>query len=62
MLGNHMYNLIMQLAEESKSLVRIKEYYAKDSDCGDCKKFWEKMMADKEDHVKELEAMLKKHL
>ena len=63
MLNNHIYNLLMQATEEHKSLWRIKDDYKKDShDCADCTAFWEKMEKDKEGHVAELEAIIKKHI
>lgn len=63
MLNNHVYNLLSQATQEHRSLWRIKDSYKKDADnCPDCKAFWEKMEKDKEDHVAELEAMIKKHL
>ncbi|MCH7756649.1 hypothetical protein IIC45_00995 [Patescibacteria group bacterium] len=52
-----------QLVQESKSLRRIKNNYKGDApDCADCSAFWTKMEKDKEDHVKELTALVKKHL
>ncbi len=63
MLNNHIYNLLLQATEEHKSLWRIKSDYREDaSDCNECSTFWEKMEKDKEGHVAELEAMIKKHL
>ena len=63
MLENHTYNLMKQLVQESKSLRRIKNNYKSDApDCADCSAFWTKMEKDKEDHVKELTALVKKHL
>lgn len=63
MLKNHEYNLIEQLAQEHKSLWRVTNEYAKDAgDCDECKAFWARMEKDKEEHVAELTAMLKKHL
>lgn len=62
MLENHTYNLMKQLVQESKSLRRIKNNYKSDSgDCADCSAFWAKMETDKEEHVKELAALVKKH-
>lgn len=53
----------MQATEEHKSLWRIKDDYKKDAhDCAECAAFWEKMEKDKEGHVAELEAMIKKHI
>ena len=63
MLDNHTYNLLLQLTEENKSLWRIKNKYSEDAGgCNDCKEFWMKMEKDKEDHVKELTELVKKHL
>ncbi len=62
MTENHVYNLILQLVQESKSLWRIKNHYLNDAgDCADCKTFWGKMEEDKEDHVKELEGLIGNH-
>ncbi len=63
MLNNHTYNLLNQATQEHKSLWRIKSDYREDAkDCAECSSFWEKMEADKENHVVELEALIKKHL
>ncbi len=63
MHDNHVYNLMNQLVQEQKSLWRIKDDYKKDAgDCGDCGAFWEKMVKDKEEHIVELTALIKKHL
>lgn len=63
MLDNHVYNLMLQLVQENKSLWRVKNEYKKDSGgCEECKKFWQKMEKDKENHVRELTALLTNHL
>ncbi len=63
MLNNHTYNLLLQATQEHKSLWRIKNTYKKDTDgCAECVAFWEKMEKDKEGHVAELEAIIKKHI
>lgn len=63
MQSNHVYNLMNQLVQEHKSLWRIKSDYLKDAGkCKSCKVFWKKMIKDKEDHIKEMTAMIKKHL
>lgn len=63
MHNNHLYNLMCQLTQEEKSLWRIAKYYAKDAkSCPSCKAFWKKMKRDKEDHVKELTKLIKKHM
>ncbi len=63
MLHNNLYNLMLQLTEENKSLWRIKDEYIKDAE-GDEESvaFWKKMEADKEEHVAELRALIKKHI
>jgi len=63
MMDDHLYNLCLQLVQENKALWRISKHYKEDAgDCGDCGAFWEKMIKDKEEHVEELTALLKKHL
>ncbi|MDA2922188.1 hypothetical protein MYX07_02870 [Patescibacteria group bacterium AH-259-L07] len=63
MLSNHVYNLLVQMTEEHKSHWRIKDIYKKDAQgCSECLTFWEKLERDKEDHCKELEGLIKKHL
>lgn len=63
MLNNHLYNLTLQLLQENKALWRIENHYKKDAgDCAKCQKFWEKMEKDKEDHVNELQELIKEHV
>ena len=63
MKSNNTYNLMMQLTQEAKSLWRIKDQYMKDAEGHDaCLAFWEKMVADKEAHIAELEALVKADL
>ncbi len=60
---NHLYNLMCQLVQEDKSLWRINHAYVKDAkNCKECKAFWAKMKKDKEGHIKELSALIKKHI
>ena len=63
MLDNHLYNLMLQLTEEHKSLWRIKRMYKKDAkSCKGCRSFWQKLEKDKQAHIKELKQLVKKHL
>lgn len=63
MLDNHIYNLMAQLVEEHRSLWRIKEMYQNDAgDCSTCQVFWKKMIDDKEEHVSELQGLIKNHI
>lgn len=63
MLKNHLYNILLQLTQEHKSLWRIKNEYEKDSRrCKECAAFWKKLARDKEKHSKDLLNLLKKHL
>lgn len=63
MFDNHIYNLFLQMTEEHKSLWRIKNMYKKDARrCKVCKEFWGKLEKDKEDHVRELKHLIKRHL
>ena len=63
MFDNHVYNLMMQMVQEHKSLWRIKNHYLGDAgDCSDCKEFWEMMIKDKEQHINDLLELIKKHI
>ena len=63
MLNNNLYNLIAQLTEENRSLWRIRDQYQKDAEeCPECKTFWLDMERDKEDHIKKLTELIKKHI
>jgi hypothetical protein len=63
MLDNNTYNLMAQMIEENKSLWRIKNNYIKEaSECTECRGFWEKLKKDKEEHIADLEKLLKHHL
>lgn len=63
MLDNHLYNLLMQMTEEHKSLWRVRNEYAADAGmCPDCRDFWKNLEKDKEGHVEQLQRLLKKHL
>lgn len=63
MQDNHVYNLMKQYVQEHKGLWRIKRDYIKDAKGHpDAVAFWKKMEKDKEDHLKVLKALIKKHL
>ncbi len=63
MLDNHLYNLMVQIVQENKSLWRIKNKYLEDvGECAECKALWEKMVQDKEGHVAELKKLIKSHM
>ena len=63
MLDNNLYNLMLQLTQENKSLWRIKNEYLKDAQMSeDSKAYWQSMEADKEKHVSDLLALVKKHI
>ena len=62
-MNNNLYNLMMQMVQEHKSLWRIQNNYIQDAEISpESKEFWQKMIADKENHIKELEALIKKSL
>ncbi|OHA88381.1 MAG: hypothetical protein A2653_02320 [Candidatus Zambryskibacteria bacterium RIFCSPHIGHO2_01_FULL_43_25] len=63
MLKNNLYNLLLQLTVENRSLWRIKDEYLKDAE-GDAEvlAFWQKMTADKEAHINELSTLVKSRM
>jgi hypothetical protein len=63
MLNNNVYNLMEQMTKESQSLWRIKEHYKKDAAHDENSlAFWEKLEKDKEEHIKDLQNLLKKKM
>jgi len=63
MLDNSLYNLMIQIVEENKTLWRIKNMYKKDArHCDECEKFWNDLEADKEQHVTDLKELIIKHI
>ena len=63
MFDDNLYNLMMQITIEHKSLWRIQKMYKKDaSKCPECLEFWKQLEKDKEDHIKRLKELLRKHL
>ncbi len=63
MFENNLYNLMMQVTVEHVSLWRIKDDYMKDAKKSpEVKKFWMKMIHDKETQIKELKALIKKEM
>lgn len=63
MFNNHLYNLMLQLVEEHKSLWRIKKMYKKDAGrCQECQRFWSNLEKDKLSQIKELQTLIKTHL
>jgi hypothetical protein len=62
LLDDHIYNLMMQLIEENKSLWRIKKNYQKEADCEDCRVFWKRLEKEKENNIKDLNKMIKSHM
>ncbi|HJN85136.1 MAG TPA: hypothetical protein QF873_02350 [Patescibacteria group bacterium] len=61
-MKDHLYNLMIQMVQEAKSLKRIESNYLAEADCDDCKAFWAKMKGDKEEHIKDLEKLIKGHM
>jgi hypothetical protein len=63
MLENNVYNLMEQITEESKSLWRIRNSYKKDTGgCKECMDFWDKLARDKEEHIRDLEKLIRTHI
>ncbi len=62
-MENNVYNLMAQLHTESKSLWRIKNEYKRDAEeCTSCATFWTELEKQKEENVRNLEAMIRDHL
>jgi hypothetical protein len=62
MIRNNLYNLMNQAVQESKSIWRIKNEYMQESvGTEDVMEFWKKLEKDKEEHINELQALIKKY-
>ena len=62
MLRNNLYNLMVQIVQEIKSLKKIKNEYMKDAvGNDDIMNTWKKMEKDKEAHIAELQELIKKY-
>lgn len=57
---NNFYNLITQLAQESKSLWRINKHYIKEAKTKELKIFWENLAKEKEVQIKNLKKFIQK--
>lgn len=63
MIDNHIYNLLIQMVQEHKSLWRIKNMYKEDAkSCQECSKIWEEIENSKEEISKKLEKLIKSHI
>ena len=63
MLDNKVYDLMMQIVQESKSLHHIKTQYCKDTETDSaCSKLWDELMEDKEEHINKMVELLKSYL
>lgn len=62
MLRDNLFNLMNQSVQESKSLWRIKNEYMKDCvGSEDIMSLWKKLEKDKEEHIQELQTLIKKY-
>jgi len=60
---DHLYNLMSQVVTEHRSLWRIKKHYIDDCEGHEADSaFWNKMIKDKEEHIKELTELIKAKL
>lgn len=62
MKNNNLYNLMTQLTQESRSLWRIKNEYAKDAKNKELKAFWKELAVEKEALVEDLKTIIKAEL
>jgi hypothetical protein len=62
-MDNNLYNLMLQLTQEQKSIWRVKRYYVGDAgNCEECKEFWARFLQQKEDNVAQMKDLIKKHI
>jgi len=58
-MDNHIYNLMTQMTIEQKSLWRIKKNYLEECSSEEERVFWKNLVADKENHIKDLKELIK---
>jgi len=62
-MDNNIYNLMLQLTQEQKSVWRINKYYTNDSNNSkECKIFWQEFKNQKEQNIQKMKELIKKHL
>jgi len=62
-MGNNIYNLMLQLTQEQKSVWRINKHYMNDSNnCEECKIFWQEFKTQKEQNIQKMKELIKKYL
>lgn len=62
-MDNNLYNLMLQLTQEQKSIWRVRRYYIGDAgNCEECKKFWQEFLSQKESNVAQMKDLIKKHI
>jgi hypothetical protein len=62
-MDNNLYNLMLQLTQEQKSIWRVKRYYIGDAgNCEECKTFWTRFLDQKEDNVAQMKELIKRHI
>lgn len=61
-MNNHLYNLYSQLVQECRSAYRLRTFYLRDArGCQKCKNYWNKLLKNKEDIIKEIFDLIKSH-
>jgi len=62
-MDNNIYNLMLQITQDQKSIWRMKKYYINDAgSCQECKDFWSRFITQKEENVRIMQDLVKKHL
>ncbi len=62
MLKNVNYDFIEMIAEDSKTLARIKTYLKDSADCKPCQDIWHKIKDNREKEMEMLMSQLKSHM
>lgn len=62
MKANNVYNLMTQLTEDAKSAWRIERHYVEEAQSEEERIMWKNILADKENHIRELKELVRKEL
>lgn len=62
MNSNNLYNMMTQLTQEARSLWRAEKHYVTEAASEEERVFWKNLIADKQNHVRELKELIKKEM
>jgi len=62
MNNDNLYNMMTQLTQEARSLWRVEKHYIDEAGSEEERVFWKNLIADKQNHIRELKELIKKEM